>query len=142
MEPNHVAIVLTTKRAELAGELIAAENRIVQLRADLENLDGAIRVFDPLASPADGKPKFTRLRLTPLPHGQASRQIMDILRTSRTPLISSEIADRLSAKCGMTNPTPAQRKAMVVKVRNMLARADGKTVVGEWRGKVKVWRLA
>jgi hypothetical protein len=142
MEADHIAAVLTAKRAELAGELIACEKRIVQIRADLESLDGAIRVFDPLAAPDKTKPKFTRLRLTPLPHGQASRRIMDILRTAATPLTSAEIADRLSTKCGMTKPTPAQRKAMVTKVRNYLARQDGRIVVSEHGPNAKVWRVA
>jgi hypothetical protein len=56
------------------------------------------------------------------------------LRTSRTPLTALEISERLLAKCGMTAPTPAQRKATVTKVRNMLARQNGQTVIGMQRG--------
>src|SRR5438045_5927812 len=44
MADAHVISALRSKRAELSGELIAAEKRIVQLRADIQNLDGAIRV--------------------------------------------------------------------------------------------------
>ena len=47
MAETHVISALREKRAELSGELIAAEKRIIQLRADLESLDGALRVFDP-----------------------------------------------------------------------------------------------
>jgi hypothetical protein len=35
MADPHVISALREKRAELSGELIAAENRIVQLRADI-----------------------------------------------------------------------------------------------------------
>src|SRR4051794_31422721 len=50
MADPHVISALRSKRAELSGELIAAEARIVQLRADINSLDGAIRVFDPTAA--------------------------------------------------------------------------------------------
>lgn len=56
MADPHVISALRSKRAELSGELIAAEKRIVQLRADIANLDGAIRVFDPAAAPDKIRP--------------------------------------------------------------------------------------
>jgi hypothetical protein len=142
IEASHMAASLTEKRAELAGELIACERRIVDLREAIEHLDGAITVFDPNALPGKERPKMRRLRLTPMPHVQAARSILDMLRVSRTPLTSSEIATHLMAKCGMTKPTPDQRKAMVTKVRNMLSRQDRKLVVGEPGKDAKLWRLA
>ena len=48
--------VLREKRAELSGELTAAEKRIVQLRADIGSLDGAIRIFDPTLEPDKIRP--------------------------------------------------------------------------------------
>ena len=52
----HVISALRSKRAELSGELIATEKRILQLRADIDSLDGAIRVFDPTAEPHEIRP--------------------------------------------------------------------------------------
>src|SRR5271170_4304124 len=112
IESSHMAASLSAKRAELAGELIACEKRIFELREAIEHLEGAIAVFDPNALPGKEKPKMRRLRLTPMPYGQAARTILEMLRVSRTPLTSAEIAVRLMAKCGMAKPTPAQRKAM------------------------------
>jgi hypothetical protein len=51
MADPHVISALRKKRGELSGELVAAEKRIVQLHADINSLDGAIRVFDPTAAP-------------------------------------------------------------------------------------------
>jgi hypothetical protein len=46
MAEPHVLSALREKRAELSGELIGAENRTARLRADLESLDGALRVVN------------------------------------------------------------------------------------------------
>ena len=142
MKDEHVISGLIRKRAELSGELITAEKRITQLRSDLESLDATIRIFDPEAMPTSIKPKLQRNQLTTLPHGQASRIMMDILRTATEPLTAREIAERLAAKSSSVPPTQAERKAFVTKVRNMLARQNGRTVIGEERGNALVWRLA
>ena len=60
MTDPHVISALREKRAELSGELIAAEKRIVQLRADIGSLDGAIHVFDPTAEPDKIRPILRR----------------------------------------------------------------------------------
>jgi hypothetical protein len=43
---------LRAKRAEMAGEIDAAERRADQLRADLIHIDAVLRLFDPEAIPA------------------------------------------------------------------------------------------
>lgn len=133
---------LVAKRAELSGELLAAEKRIAQLRADLDSIDGAIRVFDPSAVPAKIKPRRPlAVPLTSLPHGQASRFILGILRDVTEPMTARQIADVLAERCGMTSPSQSQQKAMLTKVRNMLARQDGRAVVSEQRGNAAYWRV-
>jgi hypothetical protein len=67
MADPHVISALRSKRAELSGELIAIERRIVQLRADIASLDGAIRVFDPTAAPDKIRPILRRKKPTPIP---------------------------------------------------------------------------
>jgi hypothetical protein len=51
MADPHVISALTAKRAELSGELIAAEKRVLQLRDDINSLDRTIRVFAPTSEP-------------------------------------------------------------------------------------------
>jgi hypothetical protein len=49
MADPHIISALREKRAELSGELIAAEKRIVELRADIDSLDRTILAeFAPL----------------------------------------------------------------------------------------------
>lgn len=42
---------LMKKRAEIDGDLLQAEKRIAELRADREVIDAAIRIFDPSRLP-------------------------------------------------------------------------------------------
>jgi hypothetical protein len=67
MVDPHVISALRSKRAELSGELVAAEKRVVQLRADIASLDGAIRVFDPTAAPDKIRPILRRKKPTLIP---------------------------------------------------------------------------
>jgi hypothetical protein len=141
MENEHVISGLLRKRAELAGELIAIDARAEQLRADLAALDGALRVFDPSIVPANIKPKRFQTQTTPLPHGHPSRMMMDILRKAAKPMTAREIADALAEQCGLAPMPPDKHKALLTKVRNMLARQDGRTVAREERADGAVWRV-
>jgi hypothetical protein len=143
MADIHVISALVSKRAELSGELIAAERRIEQLRSDLAHIDGAIRVFDPSAVPTKIKPRRPlAVPLTSLPHGQASRVILDILRHAAAPMTAAQIADAFADKVGMGAVAQPQRKALLTKVRNMLARQAGRALVREERKDGAVWRVA
>jgi hypothetical protein len=126
----------------LAGELIAIDARAEQLRADLVALDGALRVFDPSIVPANIKPKRHQpVPTTPLPHGHPSRMMMDILRKAAKPMTAREVADAMAEQCGLAPMPPDKHKALLTKVRNMLARQNGRTVAGEPRGDVTYWRV-
>lgn len=72
MADPHVISALRAKRAELSGELIAAEKRILQLREDINSLDRTIRVFDPTAEPHTIRPILRRKKPTIIPRGQCS----------------------------------------------------------------------
>jgi hypothetical protein len=131
------------KRAELAGELIAAEKRIAQIHLDLAAVDGALRVFDPTTVPVKIKPRRPMSApLTPLPHGHASRVILTILREATEPLSARQIAEALAERCGMTDPSPAQRKALTDKVLSVLIRKGSHVVIREERREGAVWRVA
>lgn len=131
---------LRKKRAELSGELIAAEKRVLQLRADLDCIDGAIRLFDPTAEPRKVRP--VRLRRTPgaIPRGQCSRAILDMLRRAAGPMTAREIAAQLAADYRMDAGDAGAMNALVAKVRNTLMHQRG--LVSEPRGDRKAWRVA
>jgi hypothetical protein len=138
MADPHVISALRTKRAELSGELIAAEKRIAQLRADIESLDGAIRVFDPTSAPDKIRPILRRKKPTLIPRGQCSRAVLDTLRDADTALTVREIAAQLAARYQLDTDNTDAMKALIAKVRNTLARQKG--LASEMRGDVKAWK--
>src|SRR5271170_2306080 len=132
MADPHVISALRSKRAELSGELIAAEQRIVQLRSDIASLDGAIRVFDPSAAPDKIRPILRRKKSTLIPRGQCSRAILDMLRDAHLPMTAREIAAQLAARYQIDAGDSGAMKALVAKVRNTLARQ--KVLASEMKG--------
>jgi hypothetical protein len=139
MADPHVISALKDKRAELSGELIAAEKRIVELRADISSLDRTIRVFDPTAEPHTIRPILRRKKPTLIPRGQCSRAVLDMLRHAEIPMTAREIAAQLAARYQMETSNIDAMKALVAKVRNTLARQ--KALVSEQRGDAKAWRM-
>jgi hypothetical protein len=139
MAEPHVISALREKRAELSGELIAAEKRIVQLRADIGSLDAAIRVFDPTLEPDNIRPILRRKKPTVIPRGQCSRAILDMLRAANGPMTPREIAAQLAARYQMDAGNMDAMNALVAKVRNTLARQKG--LASEVRGDAKAWRV-
>jgi hypothetical protein len=139
MADPHVISALRAKRAELSGELIAAEKRILQLRDDIASLERAIRVFDPTAEPLAIRPILRRKKPTLIPRGQCSRAVLDMLRHADSPMTAREIAAQLAARYQMDASNMDAMKALVSKVRNTLARQNGLT--SEMRGDAKAWKV-
>jgi hypothetical protein len=139
MADPHVISALRQKRAELSGDLIAAEKRIVELRADIDSLDRTIRVFDPTSEPHAIRPILRRKKPTPIPRGQCSRAILDMLRLSEVPMTAREIAAQLAARYQVDASNMDAINALVAKVRNTLARQKG--LASEMRSDAKAWRV-
>ena len=140
MADPHVISALRSKRAELSGELIAAEKRILQLREDISSLDRTIRVFDPTAEPHTIRPILRRKKSTLIPRGQCSRAVLEMLRHADSPMTAREIATQLAARYQLDASNVDATKALVGKVRNTLARQKG--LASEMRGDAKAWMVA
>ncbi|MGA8611097.1 MAG: hypothetical protein WB760_05175 [Xanthobacteraceae bacterium] len=140
MGDTYVISGLRRKRAELSGELIAAEKRVMQLRSGIDSLDGAIRLFDPAAEPHKIRPVLRREKSGLIPRGQCSRAVLDMLRRADGPMAAREIADQLAVDYRMDASNAGAMNALVAKVRNTLARQKG--LVSERRGDRKAWRPA
>ena len=139
MADPHVISALKAKRAELSGELIAAEKRILQLRDDIASLDRTIRLFDPTAEPHAIRPILRRKKPTLIPRGQCSRAVLEMLRHADEPMTAREIAAQLAARYQIDASNADAMKALVGKVRNILARQKG--LGSELRGDTKAWRV-
>jgi hypothetical protein len=137
MADPHVISALKQKRAELSGELIAAEKHILQLRDDISSLDRTIGVFDPTSQPHTIRPILRRKKPTIIPRGQCSRAILDMLRHADSSMTAQEIAAQLAARYQMDASNVDAMKALVAKVRNTLPRQKG--LASEARGDAKAW---
>lgn len=95
-ENEHVLSGLLRKRAEIAGELQAAQAAVRQHIIDLDAVDATIRLFSPNIELEDIRPK-------PLParhaayKGEVSRIIFDTLRERQRPMTSEELAQHVMA---------------------------------------------
>jgi hypothetical protein len=98
MSDPHVISALKSKRAELSGDLISAEKRIVQIRSDLASIDGAIRVFDPSIAAEKIRPVLRRKTIPLLPQGQGARIILDTLRRAGELMSPRQIAERVASE--------------------------------------------
>jgi hypothetical protein len=136
-----VISALMKKRAELDGELRQAAKRIADLRADRDTIDAAIRVFDDSRLPHKIKPKLRRPKPRLFRHGECSRAIMNVLRVATDPMTVRGIVDWLATEYHLDIIAPADRDALVNKVRNTLTRHSGKTLDRLEQGGAVLWKV-
>ena len=143
MGEPHVVSALVRKRSELAGEIAAAEKRLVQLRADLSHVDAVLRLFDADAEPEAIRPKLPRRRTRWFADGELPRRVLDVLRAVVDgPLTAEEIASRIAVrKCLEASDT--RTLALVQKgVRNYLRRQQNGLIERVQGGDGRVrWRV-
>jgi len=92
---DYMVTGLVKKRAELAGELTATHNRLRALVNQLEALDVTLRIVAPDMEVEAIRPKAFRPPDDWSKRGQMSRLVLSILRQSKEPLTSREIAAQM-----------------------------------------------
>lgn len=126
MAEAHVLSALKEKRARLAGELHAAQLRVIALRADLGSVDNCLKIFDMDFDPNTIQPKKTvdRVHLW-LPKGAGTRTALEILRETGEPMTSQELAACILQRFNR----PIEERALLRIVRtihaNFCRRKDG-----------------
>jgi hypothetical protein len=140
MAEAHVLSALKDKRARLAGELKAAQWRVIALRCDLASVDQCLKVFaaevDPKALPA----KVTNGKSPAgLPKGAGTRTALEILRETGDAMSTPELAASVLQRWGRPLE-PRALKMMVAAIQgNFSRRTDGivefsrSTYPGKWR---------
>ena len=141
MAEPHVISALIAKRAELDGECRQTEKRLVQLRADLDSIDGAIRVFDPSLAPRTIRPKLKRKPPSHFRHGQFSRAVLDTLRRATEPLSVRDIAMRIASEFRADVSTTDAMNKLITKTRGALA-SKRAGLANERQGDAILWRTA
>jgi len=137
---SHVIAALKEKRARLAGELKAAELRVVALRIDLGCVEECLRIFGSEIDPATIDPKVTfGKNPAGLPKGSGTRTALEILRETGEPMSSQELAACVLQR----HEKPLEPRAFLMMVKaihgNFSRRKDGivafsrDTYPGKWR---------
>jgi hypothetical protein len=131
---------LKDKRARLAGELKAAQLRVIALRVDLGSVDNCLRVFGSEIDPATIPAKVTNGKSgLGLPKGTGTRTALEILRETGEPMSSQELAACILQRHGK----PLEARSLMLLGRtihsNFCRRRDGivefdrSTYPGRWR---------
>lgn len=145
MENAHVVSGLIRKRAEVAGQLEAAQAQIRQLGADMGHLDATIRLFAPEMDLGTIKPKPVPAPYA-APHGEMSRIIPDTLRVAEAgqPLpTTQDMALRVMAARGLDAGDPALARTVRERVGQSLGRLRTRNVIRSEQGEDGLrWMLA
>lgn len=135
---------LVKKRAAIAGEMKATQDKLASLAADLETLDNALRVVAPDLDLAPIAPKLFRPPSDWSKRGEMSRHILAVLRASQRPLTSREIASQMIVQKGLAC-TPKLLNTMTRRVAGCLRdrREQGLVVNPDTRTGVYLeWQIA
>jgi len=146
MAESHVMAALRQKRASVAGEIVAVERRIGELRAALVHLDGSMRLFaGEDFNPEAIVPKLPRpLHALPavIPRGDLMRSVLDALRTAEAGLTLPGIAIRVAPAIGVELQDNRERQLLNERIRNALYRIRDKGAAENYRdGAIIYWRL-
>jgi hypothetical protein len=139
----HVVTALIAKRDEIVSKIEGVRAELRQLTADLDNIDAAIRIFDPDIDLGSDRPK-------PLPppygayRGEMARVIFDALRAASEPLSTLQIAHLVMAERGLDTKDQRLLKTITKRVGDRLAvyREQGRVRSLEGPGQYNLWELA
>lgn len=84
---------LVAKRRELSGQVEFWKEKIKGVKAQLDSIDGAIKVFDPEFDLRATSPKNVRSVNQLFAHGEATTLLMDFLKEAGDPVSTTEIAE-------------------------------------------------
>jgi hypothetical protein len=141
MSRTHVVSALRTKRAEVSGELLAAQKRLEKLRDDLDAIDRTLRIFDPNQSPESIRPIVKRKGDKLFAYGDCTRAILNVLRGATEPLAADQIAGRVALDCRIATEAPDVEARLFWRVKTALERLRKRELVIS-EGKPPRWALA
>ena len=140
MAETHVLSALKEKRARLAGELKATQLRVCALLIDLGAVDQCLQIFGSDVHPDAIEPKVTfDKNPAGLPKGAGTRTALEILRETRQPMSTPELAASVLQRWG--RPLEPRALSMLVKAiqgnfsrrRDGIVEFDRGTYPGKWR---------
>jgi hypothetical protein len=141
-KPDNIAVAqLVNLHADLGGKLLACQAQAARLTSDMRHVEAVIRMFDPGYDVRRIAVKRRQKKNPWFKRGHMFRAAIDVLREAGAPLETREIAVRLLAGQGVTEPTLAQIRNMTGALRPTLDNHEGKTVERAGAGIPARWML-
>ncbi len=141
-KPDNIAVAqLVHLHADLGGRLLACQAQASRLASDMRHVEAVIRMFDPAYDVRRIAVKRRQNKNPWFKRGHMFRAAIDVLREAGGPLETREIAVRLLASQGVTEPTLAQIRNMTGALRPTLDKHEGKTVRRAGEGMPARWDL-
>jgi hypothetical protein len=142
MGQEQVVTALRDKRAALGGTIVELERRIARHRAELGHLDAVLRMIAPGVEPDRIWPKVSRQRSAWfLRHGEGTRKVFDVLRTSAQALTAREIAAQLIKDGQLDGSDPRLCDLVQRSVQGILKRAGTKVEGEKTASGLLAWRI-
>lgn len=116
---DYMVTGLVKRRAAVAGEMKAAQEKLASLAKDLETLDAAIKLVAPELDIPAIAPKMVRPPDDWSRRGEMSRVVFGIMRAANKPLTSREIAAQMIVQRGLAS-TPKLLGLMTKRVSTCL----------------------
>src|SRR3954447_18925144 len=135
---------LVKKRGELAFDIERTHERLRQLVNDLEHIDGTLRIVAPDMELEAIRPKAFRPPDDWARRGQMSRLVLSILRTSKEPLTTREIAAQMLLERAMDAEDQRMLRIMTKRVGVALRdqRDKGRAASVDGPGQFQLWEIA
>lgn len=133
MAEPHVVSALVRKRAELAGQIEHAQDKLRQLVIDLDAIDAAIHIFDPSI-------ELQEIKARPVPprhqafKGEVTRIVLGALRNAKKPLTTHEIAQRVMAERGLDSANQRLLKTVQKRTAACLRHWQHKGITSKQQG--------
>jgi len=97
MAESHIVSALIKKRSELAGEIEYYKKLLDKAKSDLTSIDKTIHIFDDSIDLRTIKSKRV-VKKSYFSSGEATKMVLDVLRTADKPLKTDEISDITASK--------------------------------------------
>ena len=138
-EPHFIS-ALSAKRAELSGDLIAAQKRLEKLRDHLGAVDRTLRVLDPNCHPVTIRLVVKRKGDKLFAYGECTRAILNTLRQVAEPMTAEQLAEQVALDCRVKTEAPGVAATLLVRLRAALVKM-GKRGVVSGEGKPAPWSV-
>jgi len=140
---DYVLTGLVKRRAEIAGEIDAAQDKLRALIKDLEHIDATLLIFDPQIQIQAIKPKTLRPPEDWSHRGQMTRLILNVLRQAMQPYTTRDIAVQIMSERALDQDDLRLVRLMAkrcgVALRGL---RDKKTVIAtQGPGQFMLWEL-